>query len=72
MPANRLATVVFTCLVGCGAASKDWPRDRAEEPQKTDTFCAHLGEGYTRAPGSDTCVKLGGHVRMDGAVLWTR
>ncbi|MFG1464239.1 porin [Xanthobacter sp. DSM 24535] len=28
--------------------------------------CAQFGAGFQRAPGSDTCIKVGGAVRVDG------
>jgi hypothetical protein len=30
--------------------------------------CSVYGEGFVKAPGSDTCVKVGGYVRSDTAV----
>lgn len=40
----------------------------AAQPPKV-TACSHLGPGYIWAPASDTCVKVGGYVRVDGAYI---
>lgn len=31
--------------------------------------CPEVGEGYIRVPGSDTCVRVGGSVRVEGATI---
>lgn len=31
--------------------------------------CSHLGEGFVPVAGSDTCVRIGGHVRVDGGPI---
>lgn len=31
-----------------------------------DPFCASFGKGFTRLAGSSTCVRISGHVQMDG------
>jgi hypothetical protein len=45
----------------------------AQQQQQTTTqadppadagFCDAYGTGYQRVPGTDTCVKIGGHVQM--------
>jgi len=28
--------------------------------------CAQYGAGFVRAPGSDTCVRIGGFIRVEG------
>lgn len=35
---------------------------------RTPDFCAAYGEGFVRLQGTDTCVKIGGHVRVDTTV----
>ena len=37
-------------------------------PDRMADFCAAYGEGFVRLQGSDTCVKIGGHVRVDTTI----
>jgi Porin subfamily len=37
-------------------------------PNRTPDFCATYGEGFVRLQGTDTCVKIGGHVRVDTTI----
>ena len=55
-----------------GATAKDLPRHKAAEEPKHATGCEFLGEGYVRAPGSDTCIKVGGLMRVEGSSLTNR
>lgn len=34
-------------------------------PEHQADFCAAYGAGFVRLQGSDTCVKIGGHLRVD-------
>jgi hypothetical protein len=34
------------------------------DPPADAGFCDAYGTGYQRVPGTDTCVKIGGHVQM--------
>jgi hypothetical protein len=34
-------------------------------PVKQTKSCSSLGDGFVNVPGSDTCVKAGGYMRMD-------
>jgi hypothetical protein len=42
-------------------APKSTPAKRAEP-------CPAYGEGFVKLPGSDTCVRLGGYVRIEAGV----
>lgn len=53
-------------LAFSAAPAAAWsPRKREPEPKPRD--CPELGEGFVRLPGADTCVRLGGLVRVEGA-----
>ncbi|MDX7951036.1 porin [Lichenihabitans sp. Uapishka_5] len=54
------------CLAGNLTCATNLPAGRAEPKSADVAACAHLGAGYVRAPGSDTCYKLGGSVRSEG------
>ena len=56
------------CLASNLTCANDLPRGRAEPKAEASEPCAQLGPGYIRAPGSNTCIKVGGSVRVDGAV----
>ena len=64
----RIACLFWVSLAG-SALARDLPRGKAEEPKKAATGCEYLGEGYTKAPGSDTCIRISGSMRMEGAVI---
>jgi hypothetical protein len=52
-------------------ASYGAPPEKATLPQllhRTPDFCAAYGEGFVRLQGTDTCVKIGGHVRVDETI----
>ena len=42
-----------------------------KEPDAKPRACPEIGEGYVRIPGSDTCVRVGGLVRVEGATIGT-
>ena len=58
-----LATVVL-CSASSGAAA--WQRPEAHAAPKVEA-CPGTGEGFVRIPGSDTCIRVGGSVRVEGA-----
>jgi hypothetical protein len=60
------------CLATNLNCAHDLPRGKAEPKAAQASACADLGPGYMRAPGSDTCVKVGGFVRTEGAVMLGR
>ena len=39
-----------------------------KEPDAKVRGCPEIGEGYIRVPGSNTCVKVDGLVRVEGAI----
>ena len=48
------------------AGAFDRPR---KEPEAKLHACPEVGEGYVRIPGSSTCVRVGGFVRVEGAAV---
>jgi len=38
------------------------------QPAPRSKSCSSFGAGFVQIPGTDTCVKLGGYVTMDGTV----
>lgn len=77
-PAALAAAVLLTCLTA-GASSADdlsrrtasWPKPDSDKAE-IDRSCAHLGQGYRRPPGSDTCIRVGGSVRTETTGVWSR
>lgn len=68
---RTIACCIALMLLGAGAEAKERPRPKLE-PSREATGCEYLGEGYTKAPGSDTCVKVSGSVRAEGAASSSR
>ena len=62
--ASALAAALIVAAQPAGAWS---PRKRDDAPKVR--ACPELGEGYVRVPGTDTCVKVGGSVRVEGAAI---
>lgn len=59
----RMAALVLSAVVSAGPAlGRSLPR---REPAEAARPCPELGEGFVRLPGSETCVKLGGSVRVE-------
>lgn len=58
-------------LLAAEAEAKERPRPKLE-PSPKATGCEYLGRGYTKAPGSDTCIKVSGSIRTEGAVSTSR
>lgn len=57
-----------TVLGGPGAAAQaneDAGRKPANADGRSDPACASYGAGFTRLPGSSTCVKISGGVQAD-------
>ena len=44
------------------------PQKKAQAPEKSKKTCPEYGAGYVRLEGTDTCVKFGGYVRMQGGI----
>jgi hypothetical protein len=53
-------------VVALPAYAKSKDQDGANPPSDKD-FCAVYGDGYQRAPGTDTCVKVSGYVRENAS-----
>ena len=68
LPARRRAVLLraalglVTALGASAATARSRPR---AEPAEAARACPEMGEGFVRLPGSDTCVKLGGSVRVE-------
>jgi hypothetical protein len=50
-------------------ASSNWsvPAPKSTPAKRTEP-CPAYGEGFVKLPGSDTCVRLGGYVRIEAGV----
>jgi hypothetical protein len=59
-----LAALLWGLLWALPAAAFNRPR---KEPDIKPSACPEAGEGYVRIPGSSTCVKVSGLVRVEGA-----
>ena len=59
-----LCTLALACASPAAAITR--PK---EEPEAKAAACPEIGEGYVRVPGSDTCIKVGGSVRVEGAAI---
>ncbi len=69
---RRLLIGAGLALLTSAAVAKELPRRQAEEPPKRASACAYLGQGYVKAPDSDTCIKISGSVRAEGSVNFGR
>ena len=53
-------------------ASSDMPSEKAtlreSGAERIPDFCAAYGEGFVRLQGTDTCVKIVGHLRLDTTI----
>jgi Porin subfamily len=67
----RVAILVAALAAGSAASAKDRPPPKRDEPRDL-TGCEFFGEGYVKAPGTDTCIKLSGSVRTEGAAMFRR
>ena len=67
---TRIVVVIAAMTVAGGLASaKTKPPPKRDEPRQTATGCESIGEGYVKVPGSDTCVKVSGSARSEGAFI---
>ena len=71
-PMTTPILLAAACLASNLNCANDLPRGRAEPKAAHAAACPHLGPGYIRVPGSDTCVKVGGYLRTDGVVILGR
>ncbi|MBO0716732.1 MAG: porin [Rhizobiales bacterium] len=44
------------------------PGSAKQQPALRTKSCSTFGAGFVQIPGTDTCVKIGGFVTMEGAV----
>jgi hypothetical protein len=66
-----LAALVALSLLAPGAVLAREAKRPPLRPQPADQAmrpCPEFGPGFARAPGSATCVRIGGRVRVDGVV----
>ena len=54
---------MVAALSAAPALARSLPKS---EPTQAARSCPEMGEGFVRLAGSDTCVKLGGSVRVEG------
>ena len=60
----RAGSIVLALLVLPATPAHARPLPKSE-PAPAARPCPEMGEGFVRLPGSDTCVKLGGSVRVE-------
>ncbi|MFG1427610.1 porin [Roseixanthobacter glucoisosaccharinicivorans] len=60
-----LAALVGTLGAGGALAGESAKSGTASGTASGANPCAQFGAGFQRAPGSDTCIKVGGAVRVD-------
>jgi hypothetical protein len=61
---SRLAAVVLFAVSGSAAHAGDLPKGAA--PDLSQALCSMYGSGFAAIPGTDTCLRIGGRVRVDG------
>lgn len=61
------ALLCAASLLGASPASA-FNRPKKEQDAKLRD-CPEVGEGYVRLPGSDTCVRVGGSVRVEAVTI---
>ena len=59
---SRLGLCMLLALSTGPALARSLPKS---DPAPEAKPCPEMGEGFVRLPGSDTCVKLGGSVRVE-------
>ena len=62
----RLVAIAIAALCAACTAAAAWQLPKAQPTSKAEA-CAEMGEGYIRVPGSTTCVRLSGMVRVEAA-----
>lgn len=73
--AVSLAALLALAWSSCASAQQQKHKPRKHPAHEATTIlaprppshnpCAQYGAGFVRAPGSDTCVKIGGYVGVD-------
>lgn len=59
-----LALAAFAACA-CSAAAEDAIKDGAHGEERRENPCATFGPGYVQLPGSATCLRIGGEIRVD-------
>ena len=54
--------VLAMALSSTAVWGRPLPKTESTPPARA---CPEMGEGFVRLPGSDTCIKLGGSVRLE-------
>ena len=72
------ATIASAAMVGSGAIAQTLvePKPKTAQPSAVaksqpalrKKSCSAFGAGFAQVPGTDTCVKIGGYVTIDGTV----
>lgn len=60
---SRLGVCLLIALSTAPALARSLPKSESAPVARS---CPEMGEGFVRLAGSDTCVKLGGSVRVEG------
>lgn len=66
--AARLAAVGCAFLAFAGAASAGDAASPAKSKPRTDRCVAMYGPGFVTVEGTEACIKIGGHIRVEGGV----
>ena len=67
-----LAGLIALTAATSSLAKNKPPAPRRDEPSKAVTGCESVGDGYVKVPGSDTCVRVSGSARSEGAATFNR
>ena len=65
---TRMTVLLGLVAVFWASPASAFNRPKKEEDAKVRA-CPEVGEGYVRLPGSDTCVRVGGSVRVEGTAV---
>ena len=71
-----LLALVIGALATSGALARDPAQQSHDDAKKPAPVrhpakikdCAQYGDGFVQIAGTDTCVKVGGYIRMEGGV----
>ncbi len=59
---SLLFAAIAAFVAACGAQAADMPVKA--QPVQYVKFCSLYGDGFYYIPGTDTCLKLGGYLRV--------
>lgn len=70
MPAIRSCAIAVAALVSCApvALAEDAIRAGEHRAREEANPCAAFGPGYSRLGSTETCIKIGGSVRVEFGV----